>query len=596
MSTPESTHAISEDREKGKRVSALRGLIPFFKPYKWMAFGALFMLVFTASISLIMPLAVRQVIDGFNAKEILNMDRYFIIAIVIAGLLAIGTAIRYYLVTQLGERVVADIRIKVYNKMIGMSPAFYERIMTGEILSRITTDTSLILSVIGSYISFALRNMLIFIGGLVFMMFTSPKLTGLVLLIVPFILVPIFTMSKRVRRLSKLNQDKIAQSSGNASETLLAAQTIQAFTHEKASRDTFAFITEGAFKAAKERITTRAVMTGIVIFLIFTGVVLVLWIGAYDVQNGHMSPGSLVQFVIYSVMVAGAVGALAEFWGEMQRAAGATERLIDLLHAKDLVEDSKNPSVLQIPVKGGIKFDNITFHYPLRPKIAALKNFSLEVKPGETVALVGSSGSGKSTVFQLLLRFYDADSGEVSIDGLGLKNMLREEFRKHIALVPQDAVIFGITAMENIRFGRPEASDDEVITAAKAAFAHDFLIDLPDGYQSNVGERGIMLSGGQKQRLAIARAILRDAPILLLDEATSALDAASEQTVQKSVDALTKKRTTLIIAHRLATVKKADRIIVLDEGRIVAEGSHESLIQENGLYAKLANLQFTAQV
>jgi ATP-binding cassette subfamily B protein len=594
MSTPESTRAISEDRVKSKDVGSLRGLLPFFAPYKWMSFAALFMLCFTASISLVMPLAVRQLIDEFNNEDVAIMDRYFVIAIVVAGALAIGTAFRYYFVTRLGERVVADIRTAVYNKMIGMSPAFYEKIMTGEVLSRITTDTSLILSVIGSYISYALRNMLIFGGGMILMFFTSTKLSLLVLLLVPFVLIPIFTMSKRVRILSKLNQDKIAESSGNASETLLAAQTVQAFTHEGVSRRTFSNVTEEAFEAARRRIGMRAWMTMIVIFLIFTGVVAVLWIGARDVRAGTMSVGVLVQFVIYSVMVAGAVGALAEFWGEMQRAAGATERLVELLNSDDLVEDPKSPLQLATPVKGAIKFDNVTFRYPSRPKVAALNDFSLDIKAGETVALVGPSGAGKSTVFQLLLRFYDVSEGSINLDGVSLRDLDREDFRKHIALVPQDAVIFGTSAMENIRFGRPDATDAEVIEAAKAAAAHDFLSALPEGYASDVGERGVMLSGGQKQRLAIARSILRDAPILLLDEATSALDANSEKAVQKAVDELSKTRTTLIVAHRLATVKKADRIIVIDEGRIVAMGTHKELVAQRGLYAELAELQFTA--
>ncbi len=596
MSTPESTAAVAGDRAKGKKVSALRGLMPFFAPYKPMVIGALFMLTFTAAISLIMPLAVRQVIDQFNSDDVAVMDRYFMLAILVAGLLAVGTAFRYYFVTRLGERVVADIRMAVYNKMIGMSPAFYEKVMTGEVLSRITTDTTLILSVIGSYISYALRNMLIFAGGLVLMLFTSAKLTGLVLLLVPFVLVPIFGMSKRVRSLSKLNQDKIAESSGNASETLLSAQTVQAFTHEVKSRGIFARVTEEAFDAARKRIGMRALMTMIVIFLIFTGVVSVLWIGARDVRAGDMSPGVLVQFVIYSVMVAGAVGALAEFWGEMQRAAGATERLVELLQSEDLVKDPDHALTLIKPVSGSIQFKNVTFRYPSRPKVAALQDFNLDIKAGETVALVGPSGAGKSTVFQLLLRFYDVNTGQISIDGTDLTAVTREDFRQHIALVPQDAVIFGTSAMENIRFGRPTATDDEVIAAAKAAAAHDFLSALPDGYASDVGERGVMLSGGQKQRLAIARAILRDAPILLLDEATSALDAASEQAVQVAVDALAKSRTTLIVAHRLATVKKADRIIVLDEGRVVAEGTHQELVAQGGLYAKLAKLQFTDSV
>ena len=592
MSTPESTRAISQDRKKGKNVSALRGLLPFLKPYKILVATALFMLTFTAAISLILPLAVRGVVDGFS-KDLDVLDDYFIYAIFVAGLLAVGSAVRYALVTKLGERVVADIRRAVYDKMIGMSPAFYEKIMTGEVLSRITTDTTLILSVIGSYLSYALRNAIMFVGGLILLFITSAKLTGLVLLIVPFILIPIFGIGRRVRVLSKINQDKIAESSGNASESLLASQTVQAFTHEAVSRSLFAKLTEEAYDATRKRVTIRALMTAIVIFLIFTGVVAVIWIGARDVKVGNMTAGVLVQFVIYAVLVGSSVTAFAEFWGEMQRAAGATERLIELLNSEDVVKDPERPDQLELPVKGGLEFENLSFYYPSRPNTAALDGFSLKVNPGETIALVGPSGAGKSTIFQLLMRFFDPTSGSIKLDGKPIVSLKREEFRKHLSIVTQDPVIFGTSAMENIRFGRPEATDEEVINAAKAAAAHNFLEILPDGYESFVGEQGVMLSGGQKQRLAIARAILRDAPVLLLDEATSALDAESEFAVQKAVEALARTRTTIIIAHRLATVKKADRIIVVDEGKIVAQGSHSELVSQGGLYARLAKLQFT---
>jgi ATP-binding cassette subfamily B protein len=489
--------------------------------------------------------------------------------------------------------VVADIRRAVYDKMIGMSPAFYERIMTGEVLSRITTDTTLILSVIGSYLSYALRNAIMFVGGLILLFITSAKLTGLVLLIVPFILIPIFGIGRRVRVLSKINQDKIAESSGNASESLLASQTVQAFTHEAVSRTLFAKLTEEAYDATRKRVTIRALMTAIVIFLIFTGVVAVIWIGARDVKAGNMTAGVLVQFVIYAVLVGSSVTAFAEFWGEMQRAAGATERLIELLNSEDVVKDPEAPDQLDFPVRGELEFEKISFFYPSRPNIAALDTLSLKVESGETIALVGPSGAGKSTIFQLLMRFFDPTSGRIMLDGKPISSLKREDFRKHLSIVTQDPVIFGTSAMENIRFGRPDASDKEVIEAAKAAAAHNFLEMLPDGYESFVGEQGVMLSGGQKQRLAIARAILRDAPILLLDEATSALDAESEFAVQEAVEALARTRTTIIIAHRLATVKKADRIVVVDEGKIVAQGTHSELVSQGGLYARLAKLQFT---
>lgn len=550
-------------------------------------------LVSTVAVSLMLPIAVRLVVDGFETSATDLLDRYFAAALGLAFLLAVGAGLRYYLVTRLGERVVADIRIAVFDRMIGMSPAFYERIMTGEVLSRLTTDTTLILSVIGSSVSVALRNALVLAGGLALLFVTSPKLAGLVLLLVPVIVVPIIVLGRRLRTLSRENQDWIAASSGNASESLQSVQAVQAFTHESESRKAFAGVTEQSFRSARQRIATRAWMTVIVIALIFSGVVGVLWVGARDVRMDAMTVGELVQFVIYSVMVAGAVGALSEIWGELMRAAGATERLVELLNADDGMSDPVDAPPIKAPVRGEVTFDGVRFSYPSRPGMAALNDVSLTVRPGETVALVGPSGAGKSTVMQLLLRFYDPAAGTIRVDGHDLRTVRRADFRRHIALVPQEPVIFAASAHENIRFGRLDATDDEIREAARAAAAHEFLDALPHGYATQVGERGVMLSGGQRQRIAIARAILRDAPILLLDEATSALDAESERAVQTAVDRLAEDRTTLVIAHRLATVKKADRILVFDEGKIVATGTHDSLVGEDGLYARLARLQFT---
>jgi len=555
MARPPKTQ--DDERQSSKRVGALGQLWPFMKPYRLMMVAALAALSLTAVVSLVLPLAVRRVVDNFETAANSILDQYFTAALAIAGLLAVGTALRYYLVTRLGERVVADIRMAVFDRMIGMSPAFFEKIMTGEVLSRITTDTTLILSVIGSSVSVALRNVLILIGGIILLLFTSAKLTGLVLLIVP-------------------------------------VQAVQAFTHEQKSRVRFDDMTEKSFVAARQRIGTRAWMTAIVIFLIFAGVVGVLWIGARDVREGLMTVGELVQFVIYAVMVAGAVGALTEIWGELQRAAGATERLVELLNADDAVRDPVQAQPVPDAQNGAIAFEDVTFNYPSRPSVSALDRVTLHVKAGETVALVGPSGAGKTTIIQLLQRFYDPSAGAITLDGVDLRDMDRAAFRKHMALVPQDPVIFADTARENIRFGRPDATDADVEVAAKAAAAHDFLSALPEGYDSYVGERGVMLSGGQKQRIAIARAILRDAPILLLDEATSALDAESESAVQAAVEDLARTRTTLIVAHRLATVKKADRIVVFEGGKIVAEGTHDALVAQDGLYARLARLQFTA--
>jgi len=583
----------AEERERSRSVAPLRRLWPFLRPYRALLWGALAALVATSVLTLSLPIAVRRVVDNFFAESLALVDDYFLAALGIAALLALGTAARYYLVTTLGERVIADIRRGIFDRVVGLSPGFFERVMTGEVLSRLTTDTTLVLSVIGSSVSVALRNLLTLIGGLGLLFWTSPKLTALVLVGVPLVLVPILALGRRLRALSRESQDRIAESSAQASETMLAAQTVQAYTYEPVSRAVFGALVERSYDAARRRIRTRAALSAIVIFLVFASIVAVLWVGARDVRAGTMSPGELVQFVIYSVIVAGAVAALSEIWGELQRAAGATERMAELIGAVDTVRDPAAPVPLPKPVAGAIAFEEVTFRYPARPETAALDAVTLRVAPGETVALVGPSGAGKTTIFQLLLRFFDPDEGRITLDGIDIRTVLRSDLRQSLALVPQEPAIFAASVRDNIRFGRPDATDAEVEDAARAAAAHDFITRLPQGYDTWVGERGVMLSGGQRQRLAIARAILRRAPVLLLDEATSALDAESERAVQHAVERLAEGRTTLIIAHRLATVKRADRIVVFQEGRIVAEGTHGALVAEGGLYARLARLQFT---
>ena len=582
-----------EERGKGRSLSSLTTLFDFFKPYKLNLMLASLVLIATAGISLSFPIAIRRVVDGFYIGSTQLMDSYFIAAIGLASFLAIGTALRFYLVTRLGERVVTDIRIALFKKVISMSPGFFERLLTGEILSRITTDTTLILSVVSSSVSLALRNILLLIGGLIFMFLTSVKLSLLVLLLVPIMVIPILVMGRKLRRLSRDSQSKIADSSGVASEMLLAASTIQAFNYTKEARRVFSEISEDSFRVAKRRIRIRSLMTALIIFVVFVGIVIILWVGARDVRSGTISPGFLVQFVIYSSFVAGAVAALSEVFGELQRAAGATERITELLTSHDPIKPPQNlVKIGQELVDGTIIFRNVTFYYPTRPSEVVLKDLNFTLKKGKTLALVGPSGAGKSSVFLVLLRFYEFFGGTITLDGKSIKEMDPENLREQIAFVPQEPAIFANSVLENIRFGCPAASDLEVENAAKRAAAYDFIVKLPKGFNTFVGEKGVLLSVGQKQRIAIARAFLRDAPILLLDEATASLDAENENEVQIALEELSQKRTVIVIAHRLSTVKRANKILVLDQGQIIAKGTHEELLRENGLYNKLAKLQF----
>ena len=581
-----------QPRAKSRQISALRALLPFLRPYRMLiVFGAVVLLL-TALLSLGLPVVVRRMLDDFLAGETVFLDRYFGFALGAVALFAFGTALRTYLISRLGEHVVTDVRKAIFNRVIDLSPAFYSNILTGEVLSRITTDTTLIQGVVGNSVSTALRSVVTFCGGLVLLFMTSFKLASIGLISVPFLVLPIYVIGRKMRLVSREAQDWIAASSGKAAESLSAVQTVQSFTYEDASKTQFSHYTDSSFDASHRRVQLRALLTFTVTFVVFMSVVVMLWIGARDVQAGRLSAGTLAQFVIYAMMVASALAALAQYWGELQRAVGATERLVELLNAQDTVVDPVRSILPKEPFKGRISFKNVSFSYPSRARDAALKNISFEVAPGETVALVGPSGAGKTTIIQLVQRFYDPKSGQIAIDGYDLKDMARTDFRKAIALVPQDPMIFAASASDNIRFGKPDASEEDVIAAARAADADAFITGFPDGYESYLGERGVMLSGGQKQRVAIARAILRDAPILLLDEATSSLDAQSEHAVQRAVEELSRDRTTLIIAHRLATVKKADRIIVLDKGEIVASGTHEELLKAGGLYARLAKLQF----
>src|SRR5712672_2087367 len=575
------------------RLRPLLALAPYVARYRGRAFLALIALTIAAITTLLVPVAVRRMIDfGFSPEGIAMINSYFSVMIAVVAVLAGASAARFYLVMTIGERIVADLRRDVFAHLVSLSPAFFDSARSGELISRLTADTTQIKSAVGASVSIALRNVMLFAGATAMMVITSPRLSGFVLLAIPVIVIPLVAFGRWVRRLTRHAQDRLGAAAAYVGELVGAIRTVQAYTSERMAAARYGGEVEQAYDAARRSHQARSILTAVIIFIIFTSVVIILWVGSHDVLSGIMTPGRLGQFVLYAVFAAAALGQLSEVWGELSAASGAAERLFEILRVRPAISAPSSPRALPQPARGDVAFENVSFAYPTRPEVLAIDGVSLSVKAGEKVAIVGPSGAGKSTLFHLLLRFYDPASGTISVDGVPIKSTDPRELRSRIALVPQDSVAFAATARENIRFGRPDASNAEVERAADLAHATEFIRRLPGGFEAQLGERGVTLSGGQRQRIAIARAILRDAPLLLLDEATSSLDAESETLVQTALEELMHHRTTLVIAHRLATVLSCDRIMVMDQGRIVEQGTHASLVAANGLYARLARLQF----
>jgi ATP-binding cassette subfamily B protein len=585
--------ALTSPAKREARLRPLLALAPYIARYRWRAILALIALTVAAVTTLVVPVAVRRMIDfGFTPRGIAMINSYFSVMIVVVAVLALASASRYYLVMTIGERIVADLRRDVFAHLISLSPAFFDSARSGELISRLTADTTQIKSAAGASASIALRNLLLFFGAAVMMVITSARLSGLVLLAIPLIVLPLVAFGRWVRRLSRNAQDTVAEASAYAAELIGAIRTVQAYTGERLANARFGSEVEQAYEAARTSTRARGVLTAIIIFIAFTSVVVILWIGSHEVLTGTITPGRLGQFILYTAFAAGGLGQLSEVWSEVSAASGAAERLFEILRVKSAIMMPALPRALPTPPRGDVSFDNVSFAYPTRRDTSAVDGVSFAVRAGEKVAIVGPSGAGKSTLFHLLLRFYDPASGTIAIDGVPIQTADPQQVRGRIALVPQDSVAFATSARENIRFGRPDATDAEIERAADLAHATEFIRRLPDGFETQLGERGVTLSGGQRQRIAIARAILRDAPLLLLDEATSALDAESETLVQTALEELMRHRTTLVIAHRLATVLSCDRILVMDQGRIVEQGTHTSLVAAGGLYARLARLQF----